>query len=131
MYDGKVGLLAKNNREVNFVQMHLEEKPVDYDEMEDLLFSPILIWKSGKHPHVRHITHPPHSLTMMEAQLSSSPTTPSHTPPPKTVRPLSDGGGPMTASDHRRTKSPLHLKRTDLTDFLPAEDGHSKKKVNF
>ncbi len=127
MYNDKVGLLMEN-RGVNFVQMHLKEKPIDYNDTEELFFSPILIWKSGKHPHTRHITHPPHAVTVMEAQLSP-PSTPSQRP--KTKRPLS--GGCPTPRDHHRVKTPLHLNRTDLTDLLPAEENTSvpnKKKVS-
>ena len=97
--------------------MHLEKEPVVSDEIADLEYSPILLWKPGKHPHIHHTPHTIHPYTMMEVPLLTQP--PPHTPSysARESRPVSRPNS--YPSDPSRTpRSPLNVKRTDLTYSL-------------
>ena len=119
--------LKSRNKSVSFVQMHLEEEPVACDEIADLVYSPILSWKPGKHPHTPHTHHP---YTMMQVPLHTQqppPQTPSHSA--NTSRPVSRPNS--CPSDPCRTaRSQLNVKRTDLTySSENVSSGQLKRKV--
>ena len=116
---------SQKMKAVHFLQMHLEDDTNDLQENE-LVYSPVLIWKPGKQPHTHHHTHPPryHTCTPVHVELldHSSEGPSIH---PTETRHSSPGRSP-SPTDNNARKSPLHMNRTDLTLSLPPRDSSSE-----